>query len=533
MKKIFLLPLFAALTFTGCSSDEEVINQEASGNKEYGYVAVNIVQPTSISKRDASSGFEYGSNEENEAKTGLFFIFDDSGNKVGNAKEVVLSGEGTGNSPEVERIYNAVLVIDGLDGNKPTTTKQIVCILNAPSGLTDTSISTLSDLEGQIADYSISNPGAFIMTNSVYKDNGTKVLGTTILDENIVNSAEAALNNPVDIYVERVVAKVRANSTASFDNQGASITVGGETQTLTIKVTGIEIANIAQTSYLFKNITDINKEWTWVWDATNKRSYWETIPAAMTYGNKSYENIVNDSKPESGDFNINNVTSFSQYIQPNTSEQKTAVLVTAELYNGTDPYDFVYLRGGYFTPKGALGLIADYVANNGYWKKTESGYSQLDIPDFKWENKIDNPALTWLESYEVVARVNDGIEMYKKDGNNYTAVDLSDVNSLLSGDADNHPYVAQYYKDGKCYYFVNIDQSSVAGAGVKAHTYDGVVRNHIYDLTLNSIKGIGTPVFDPKDVIIPDRPKDEELWYLSARVNVLAWRLVKQTVDFE
>lgn len=267
--------------------------------------------------------------------------------------------------------------------------------------------------------------------------------------------------------------------------------------------------------------------------ATNKRSYWETIPAAMTYGNKSYENIVNDSKPESGDFNINNVTSFSQYIQPNTSEQKTAVLVTAELYNGTDPYDFVYLRGGYFTPKGALGLIADYVANNGYWKKTKSGYSQLDIPDFKWENKIDNPALTWLESYEVVARVNDGIEMYKKDGNNYTAVDLSDVNSLLSGDADNHPYVAQYYKDGKCYYFVNIDQSSVAGAGVKAHTYDGVVRNHIYDLTLNSIKGIGTPVFDPKDVIIPDRPKDEELWYLSARVNVLAWRLVKQTVDFE
>ncbi len=530
MKKIFLLPLFAALAFTGCSSDEEVINQEASGNKEYGYVAVNIVQPTSVSKRDASSGFEYGSNEENKAETGLFFIFDSEGNKVGNAKEVVLSGEGTGNSPEVERIYNAVLVIDGLEG-KPTTTKQIVCILNAPSGLTDESISTLSDLEGKINDYSISNPGAFIMTNSVYKDGSTKILGTEIRDENIVSSAEAALSNPVDIYVERVVAKVRAKSAESFNNQGASITVGGETQTLTIKITGIEIANIAQTSYLFKNITGI--DYTWAWDVTNKRSYWETMPSNMTYGNKSYDNIVNDSKPTDGDFNISNVTNntFSQYIQPNTSGQKTAVLVTAELYNGTNTYDFVYLRGGYFTPDGALALIADYVANNGYWKKTASGYSQLDTPDFEWENKTDNPSLTWLESYEVVAKVKDGVEMYKKDGDNYTLVEVSEVNSLLSGTETNHPYVAQYYKDGKCYYFVNIDQSSIAGA--EAHTYDGVVRNHIYDLTLNSIKGIGTPVFDPSDVIIPDRPKGEELWYLSARVNVLAWRLVTQTVDFE
>ena len=59
------------------------------------------------------------------------------------------------------------------------------------------------------------------------------------------------------------------------------------------------------------------------------------------------------------------------------------------------------------------------------------------------------------------------------------------------------------------------------------------MRNHIYDLTLSSIKGIGTPVFDPDDVIIPERPDIENLYYLAARINVLAWKVVSQTVNFE
>lgn len=62
--------------------------------------------------------------------------------------------------------------------------------------------------------------------------------------------------------------------------------------------------------------------------------------------------------------------------------------------------------------------------------------------------------------------------------------------------------------------------------------FEGVIRNHVYDLTLNSISGVGTPVFDPNDVIIPETPDEETLWYLGAEVNVLKWRIVKQTVDF-
>ena len=533
-KKLLFLPILAALTLAGCSNDDDpVTGGNGNEGKDYGFVAVNVVQPQSMVPRAATEGFEYGSDDENKAETGLFFIFDSEGvTMYGQPQRLALTGNGTGNSPEVERIYNAVLVIDGVtEANKPAAGLQIACVLNAPAGL-ETGISTLSDLTAKVADYSAHASGTFIMSNSVYKNGTDKVLGAMVTEENISTSSSVALKNPVNIYVERVVAKVRTKGVSSFINEGANPIIDGVEKSLNIKVTGVEIANIAESSYLFKNIEGITYDW--AWDVTNKRSYWETVPVDLTYGNKSYTAIVNDSKPATGDFDIKNVN-VTEYIQPNTSVQKTAVLVTAELLDETNPFDFVYLRGGYFTPDNALALIAEYAANNGYYKKTgNNSYSQLSTTDFEWENKEDNTTLTWLERYEVVAKVKSTItELYKKTGDTYSSATVAEINSLLAGTESSHPYVARYYKDGKCYYFVNIDQTSLAGSDVPAHTYDGVVRNHIYDLTLNSIKGIGTPVFDPDDVIIPEKPDDENLYYLAAQIDVLAWKIVSQTVDFE
>lgn len=547
-KKLFFLPFLAALTFTGCSNDDD---PAAGGNEnkadDYGYVAVNIVQPKSIGTRAADTGFEYGSDDENKAESGLFFIFradgtiysmDNNPQSIALTTDKIEDNANNSVTPQVEKIYNAVLVIDGA-ATAPTAGLQIVCVLNAPADLANSSVNSLSDLEAKIADYSAHTSGTFIMSNSVYKDSDKKILGATVETENISKSASVALENPVDIYVERVVAKIRAKGTDAFENQGANPAIDGVEKNLTIKLTGIEIANIAQTSYLVKNIEDISYDW--AWDVANKRSYWETVPASLTYGNKSYNTIVNDS-PKDGEGNTFDITKVNttDYIQPNTSTQKTAVLVTAELLDGTSPCDFVYLRGGYFTPDNALALIAQYAANNGYYKKTSAEnvtpvtYSQLATTDFEWKNKLDEGAkqYTWLERYEVVAQVKSDVSnLYKKNGDAYAPATANDINTLLAGSESSHPYVAQYYKDGKCYYFVNIDQSSIASAA--AHTYDGVVRNHIYDLTLNSIKGIGTPVFDPDDVIIPERPDVENLYYLAAQINVLAWKVVSQTVNFE
>lgn len=542
MKKGISFLCALSLVLAGCSSNEpDTANEEDSG---YGYVAVNIVQPSvQPTVRAGETGFEYGSDAENVAKTGLFYIFSEDGQTMyGLPQEIKLSGSGTNTTPQVERIYDGVLVIDGVNVNPTAQAKKIVCVLNAPDALkTDTEIKTIEDLQAKIADYGVSEDGKFIMTNSVYKQDGKTVLAAEVKEDQIATSASEAYKNPVDIYVERVVAKVRVNSAASFTNtEGANPNVDGVAKNLTIKVTGIEVANIAPTSYLFKNINGFT--YTWAPDVANKRSYWETTPTwgITEYGNDSYTNIEKESKKlfESGTFDITKVNNLIKYIQPNTTSQKTAILVTAQLMDGDTPFELVYIRGGYTDKPGALHVIANYLATTrNYWKKTTDGdgtthITQLSQGDFVWKNKENGSLIEGLERYEAVAQLdpNKTFVICDHDGQEITnGVEL--VNNILKTE---DAYRAQVFTEGKCYYYVNIDHTPVTGqTGDNITKFEGVVRNHIYDLTLESIKGIGTPVFDPDDKIIPEKVNNGESFYLSAKVNVLAWKVVSQKINFE
>lgn len=525
MKKVILSALFGGLLLSACSSEDPTMNTEQpSFTQNLGYVAVNISQPSSMTTRgasEASEGFEYGTEEENEAKSALFFIFNGD-NIVGNPQTVALNGTGEGNNPEIERKYNAVLVIDGVS-ESPNVNYNIVCILNAPSGLTG--IKTLSALKGEIENYGICTPGNFIMTNSVYKNDSQEILGSPVATKNIATSASAALANPVEIYVERVVAKIQAAKAGNFINGGATETVNGVEKTFTINITGVSIANQAQTSYLFKNIDGMSDSW--MWDVSNKRSYWETTPSENTYANKTYSEV-------SSGFNWSSFNTMTPvYVQPNTSSQHTSVLVTAQLMDGDKAADLVYIRGGYTTMEGATAIIAQHVADKGYWKKeSDNKYSQLSTGDFTWSNKTDDSNLSWLASYEVIPQIKSGMTLYKLVNGEYTETsDYTSVNDELKGSATSKSnYTARIYTEGKCYYYVDIDQTGVVTSLTASKP--GVVRNHIYNLTLESIEGVGVPVFDPTDVIIPDEPEEENLFYLAAKVNVLAWKKVSQGLNF-
>jgi hypothetical protein len=92
---------------------------------------------------------------------------------------------------------------------------------------------------------------------------------------------------------------------------------------------------------------------------------------------------------------------------------------------------------------------------------------------------------------------------------------------------------AQIWKDGKCYYYTSIIHSPKPVDDKGALT-PAIIRNHWYQLTINTITGLGTPVFDPTDKVDPTRPDDaEQEWYLDAQINVLAWRIVTQGVDLK
>lgn len=60
----------------------------------------------------------------------------------------------------------------------------------------------------------------------------------------------------------------------------------------------------------------------------------------------------------------------------------------------------------------------------------------------------------------------------------------------------------------------------------------GVVRNHLYRVSLTGLTGWGTPVYKPNDEIIPITPTDENV-YLGAQINVLQWRVVDQEANID
>lgn len=516
-KRTLFFPVLAALTMAGCSNDESGIATPSHPEDEASYLAVNIVTPTTAVGRATSTGFEEGTAKENAAEEGLFLFFDAAGNATQTPQTVPLAWEENSaiETPAVEKVSEAVLVIAG-----NTQPAQLLVILNAPD--TDFNSKTLAQVRETIGDYSTSYSGneldPLVITNSTYLDGTTEVCATDI-ENKTYKSQEEARSNPVDVYVERVVAKVRTSAISENFTKGATINVDGKDVTLSQTIEGIEIANIAGTSYLFKNI-DGSDSWAWTaWnDATNYRSYWATCPGQLEYANQSWNVIDNTEATSEQTF----------YVQENTSATKSCVLVTATLKNEEgNAYDFVRWAGNYYTPGNFKSQYCTLLKNAGFLVKTDENGSTrtINVEDIEWLSadahaaKVNSGELKGYESTVQLTETAAETLDFVKDGEDS---DAAAVNAFLLKKEN----LVWYWNGGKAYYFVNIEHFGTEGFDV------GVVRNHIYDLTLNSLTGVGVAVFNPDETIIPEKPSDD-LYYLAAKINILKWRLVSQTVNFE
>ena len=571
-RTLAILLLLLSVLFTACQSDEPAIDDGGgkTDGKDLGYIAVSIVQPASVGSRTGGTdntepntgGFESGSEEENIAKDATFFIFDDNGCK--SVQTITLDkGDRTGETtPAVECIYKAVLVIDGIKENEKYGGK-IFCVLNAPADIKSIKQSeiVMNSLMEKIGAFG-GTKGAFVMTNSAYKDNEAEVCGTTFTADDLKKSAAEAIKEPIKIYVERVVAKVIAKKGSPFNQGVGNPAEEGQTpdslQNLTIKITGIEIANIADKAYLFKNLGGTWPNWSAVHDATNKRSYWETTPStegsnALGFTNQPYLKITNNTTaPENNVYTeLTDLKLPGSYILPNTTSGKeTAILVTAQLMKGegdnAKPVNLVWIKGGYFLDYSAKSLVCTYLNSHNYAIKTvttenntqNTEYRTINPGDLEWSQKNGDSPITVLKPYQACAQVKSGLTVVKYNFDTKTEISsenndqVKPVNDFLAG---TESYYAEVFKDGLCYYYKNIAQTPVLGENWanEEEKKDGVVRNHVYYLSLDGIKGIGTAVFDPTKDIIPERPNHDDLFYLAASVRVLKWKVVKQSISFE
>lgn len=400
-------------------------------------------------------------------------------------------------TPNVEKITDAMLVIEGETKTAPHSMIAIVNPATIEAGVLRAKM-TKAQVEAAVAEQNFKAQGAdakdFVMSSSVYSD-GTSKVWVADITGHVATDQNTAMQNPVDIYVERVAAKLTSTATGAQEGKyEVGATTNGTPVYAVIK--GWGIAKETTDANLIKQI---DATWTdnglgiTMWNhPAYFRCYWETSSTNLGE-NKSY----NDYKSQIGQV---------YYTNPNTTaNNKPQYVATVELQykDGTKAEICKYKGVEYLSEEAVKKAI---LAENKDYKKHTTTATGTEITGL-----TVNDIHFVVTGYQVKAQLKEGVTVYNKDGVEATNECNTNMGKSL----------AEIRKEGRAYYYTDVAHLGTA---------KGIVRNHYYQIDVNSIKGFGTPVYDPDSKFVPVVPEDTQT-YLAARINVLSWRIVKQTVD--
>lgn len=597
MKKFTMLSSVLAsalmLTVASCSSEDVAGGDSQNDKGTTSFLAVNIENvgsaPASRSYDQGGGTYEDGTGTESTINKVRFYFFNGDGtpyllvnndptnNQSVNYLDQTVETAGDDHDHTAEIKTKAVLVLKGETKAIPAS---VIAVIN-PGVLDNTTLKsgtmTLSELRTSATGTKFyDETNGFVMSNSVYESAGQDVCSTPVAN-NVFASSEAALKKPVDIYVERVNAKVNAKIDADYvrtneTEKAWSKNAEGKYQ---INVGNIDVTTYAENT----NATPTTKTYPvyavvqgWqVADANGKAEVCKQINTAWYAGelgispwttsdyhrcfwsksvpfnfgaqggvnhpvNPKFENI---KLSLSGDFSITPVytlpnTPTEVIANPTTSlNTLTKLIVAAKLvYLDKDgkykPAQVCQYRGlTYLGEEAVKKQIVGGFAR--YFKKTTTKsvdvYKSIEASDIAFKTVVPgSPESSGVKNYEVVATLASTVgDLYVKNGETWTIASKDDINAALAKET------AQVRStDGATYYYTPIKHLGEAG---KLGEY-GIVRNHSYQVTIQNIKGFGTPVYDPKKEIDPMIPSDENT-YLAASIKVLSWRVVSSKVNLD
>ena len=582
------------LTVASCSSEDVAGGNSQNDKGATSFLAVNIENvgsaPASRSSYEQNKGtYEDGTADESKITNVRFYFFNgdgtpyllanknsdnDSEKQPVNYLEKEVKTDGADHDHTAETKTQAVLVLEGETKAVPAS---VIAVIN-PGVLDNTTLKsgtmTLSELRTSATGSKFyDKTNGFVMSNSVYESAGQDVCSTPVAN-NVFASSDAALKKPVDIYVERVNAKVNAKIDATYQRDGESApawtkNTEGKYQ---IEVGSIDVTTYAENT----NATPTTKTYPvyavvqgWqVADANGKAevckqintswyagelgiSPWTTSDYHRCFWSKSVPftqgaqgGANHPVNPKFEDITLSLSDDFSTtpvYTLPNTPNEvitnpKTSLNTLAKLIVAAKLVykdgDGNYKSAQVCQYRGLTYLGEDAVKKQiagsftQYFKKASDAsgatiYKSLEASDIAFKT---DPGSSEVKNYEVVATLASTVgDLYVKNGEAWTIVSKDDVNAALAKE-DAQVRTA----DGATYYYTPIKHLGDAG---KLGEY-GIVRNHSYQVTIQNIKGFGTPVYDPAEEIDPMIPSDENT-YLAASIKVLSWRVVSSKVDLD
>lgn len=489
----------------------------------------------------------------------------------------------------VEKILTATLGLSFTDENKPAS---VMAIINPTDGVLGLGNASLASLQGVVSDFETGlHKNNFVMSNSVYvAGEGTGEAKAVYATELVVfyPTPEEAVAHPVLIYVERVLARVdfTVGMTNEFvgdniykltDPDGHDYAVnegdnGASTKPIYVKLLGWNTTTTANVSRLVK---EVYPDWTSQglfgnpllrWNTENySRSFWALNPDPATsefayqignFGSVDGYFDVKDDYPANRNAIPGKGEWSTVYLQENASAyaaknaeltgpaDASKVIIAAQLMEKVgekfEPLSLAMWEYKHYTLESLKTVFANRLDLYYEYKDAATGQTEYrkiepeDI-DFKtWEQlkgdkdvssdaKTDDaeyyvyPVLSELEGKGKNKQWNKGGEQ----GADLTIKQAQDrMREMLNR--------AMVWNSGLTYYFFDI--LHLGGEGSVAET--GIVRNHLYATTVTSIKGLGTPVYDPGQTIHPQVPEYDES-FISAAVKILSWRVVSSNYEIE
>ncbi len=567
---------FGALTllaFTACSDDK---NNEPiqSGDSQDMYIKVNIM----AANPGGRSGETFEQGSENEISNITLIFYGASGNYLTHAtltKDDEIKAGTLDQTPNVECVKTVEAKVSISNNVFPS---YMMAFINPvePSNLNW----GLGSINDQKRTTWLGANNKYAMNNSVYYNKNNEFCqAVSVTKDNFYQTeAEKKDANEVEVYVERIAAKVTLQgkdaSETSLGNQSGTI---GE-NSLVFTVTGWGLNATAKQTYLCKNIGSsystvngqINNSFDWN-DSDRNRSYWAFTPfyTKPTDAENIKDNIYKfpfvSSQVSSGNtLTYNKFSSFTT--EPGTSMYTLENTVNSAFYN-SNPYRnsslISAIVAGYYTVNGKredfyvqgtdMYLTADFiramakqgaviVKSDGTPLSKDMTNEQLaelfeiyhptepifgDITRGVEENKV-----TIKFKDTETNRTNYKFKLGSAEAVAITDENIDDIQETLYSNCG----LSSAYTQGYAYFNVpirHLASEPAQGGGWKPGSF-GVVRNHHYIITVEkfaplSTATLGKGVLNPENPVVPPTDPDED-YGIKAKIRVLSWRLVKQSV---
>ena len=644
----FFMGILGAMALSACSSEEPVTGGDTPniGEGETRYMSVTIRNANMGTRADNEPPFEAGYEAENIVNSLRFYFFKENGDPApvkfnGDSyydckKEDIKPGEPNQDMPNVESILNAVIVINtNTNEGSRNDIKQMVAVVNFDGVKEALSIGktnsekpnnlTLDELTNIINDEAAARKNGFLMTSSTFYDNGNSI-AVEIKESDIKSSEELAKTYPVDVYVERVLAKVRV--TQAWDPEKVDVVTGvsfdGHNDCIAVALKDanknpILVGNTPDSpqayvifrnwdlwwttdkSNLFKKVDDWDAVLGWSWNDPNfKRSYWAENPDGVKLAKHPHSypsrKIGKGTDKDYADYTAyclenaadNGNGGLKKWYDPaNATTNRTLAYLAATIVTldasktKATPVDLAEWAGYKYTKESVLTAMFEPNVNEFYFLYTDESKNPPEVDENGNIIESGSTSYTYIpvkvSDLELVSAMNAGMatddkedspryqsfvnlisekkglwndkttednrtlpvvkKLYKKisDGH-FKEVSVDEVNSQLESVGG-----AKVWDGGNTYYYQELKHLGKTGVDPENKPFGyGVVRNHIYEVELQSVTGLGTPVLNYKDEngenvwedITPQKPTPDS-YFLGARLNILSWRVVNNGTSLD